>query len=251
MRELAARGWGGNMERLLIKNNGYGVSKLTRHPTKKCTCIPLDRKLVSVKFSGFALALPTFSLGFCGGQSVNSSSLMFCDSYLEVLLLLLLSLSAGTHDCCCRLKLKESVAVTFLWLVIPRDTDNRLRQDLAEMGSMAARCKSKHCDITIQFQGSNTGRWIELQLKSGFLYMFVPIKVFLLMLGIHALTTLKAYCRHSDSSRSPEQFQYWIEHTSELGNLQLVPISTSRYQLPCTVLIFLVATHHASPHPSP
>jgi hypothetical protein len=74
MRELAARGGGGNIERLLIKNNGYRVSKLTRHPTKKCTCIPLDRKLVSVKFSGFALALPTFSLGFCGGQSVNSPS---------------------------------------------------------------------------------------------------------------------------------------------------------------------------------
>lgn len=123
MRELAARGWGGNMERLLIKNNGYRVSKLTRHPAKKCSCIPLDRKLVSVKFSGFALALPTFSLGFCGGQPVNSPSLMVCDSYLEVLLLLLLSLSAGTHDRCCRLKLKESYCGGFFfgWLshVIP------------------------------------------------------------------------------------------------------------------------------------
>jgi hypothetical protein len=46
------------------------------------------------------------------------------------------------------------------------------------MGSMAAPCKSIRCDITIQFQGSNTGRWIELQLKSGFHYMFVHIKVF-------------------------------------------------------------------------
>jgi hypothetical protein len=67
VRELAAGGWGGDMERLLIENNGYRVSIFNRHPTTKCACIPLDRKLVSVKFSGFALALPTLSLGFCGG----------------------------------------------------------------------------------------------------------------------------------------------------------------------------------------
>lgn len=36
------------------------------HPASEC--VPLDRKLVSVKFSGLALVLPTLSLGFWGDQ---------------------------------------------------------------------------------------------------------------------------------------------------------------------------------------
>lgn len=95
--------------------------------------IHLDRKLVSVKFSGFALALPTLSLGFCASQSAAPcGELEDSGSNLEVFLLLLLSFTAGTHDCCIYGDLKFELESRFFFSIKtwrdPRDTDNGLRQ---------------------------------------------------------------------------------------------------------------------------
>lgn len=93
--------------------------------------------------------------------------------------------------------------------------------------------------------------------------MFVYIKVFLLMLGIHALTTLKAYCRHCDSSWWPEQFQYWIEApqiawypivykiSSITGITLCEPMKTNRYLRSIPVSQFLRAHVMATNPPLP
>lgn len=64
--ELAGGGWGGHMEGLLIQDNCWRrFSFVTVRTIGRIA--PLDRKLVSVKFSGLGLALPTLSLGFWNG----------------------------------------------------------------------------------------------------------------------------------------------------------------------------------------
>lgn len=65
--ELTGGGWGGDMEGLLVEDNCWS-DQLGARLLEVRSSLPLDRKLVSVKFSGLALALPTLSLGFCGSQ---------------------------------------------------------------------------------------------------------------------------------------------------------------------------------------
>lgn len=67
---------------------------------------PFDRKLVSVKFAGFTLALPTLSFAFCKMVLVAISQLLprrleLSITYLKVLLLLFLFLRAGPHGLLC------------------------------------------------------------------------------------------------------------------------------------------------------
>lgn len=59
--------------------------------------IHFDWKLVSVKFSGFAFAFPTLSLGFCTVSEVSYMIHAKVQTNLEILLLLLSLLTTGTH----------------------------------------------------------------------------------------------------------------------------------------------------------
>lgn len=62
---------------------------------------PLERKLVSVAFTAFGRALPTFSFGFCEKWSASWQLGGHGLADLKVLLLLLLFLCARTHGRIC------------------------------------------------------------------------------------------------------------------------------------------------------
>jgi hypothetical protein len=83
---------------LLVESDGCdGLLAPHMHVHARAGCVLLALKLVSVKFSGFALVLPTFSFVFWA-----SLVMLWCrvDSmtYLEILLLFLLLFRTGPHD---------------------------------------------------------------------------------------------------------------------------------------------------------